>query len=267
MKRKFLIVVVSVLALASTASAVIVDGSLVTHLEGDSLGLADGVPVATWTDLSPGGLGDATQPTAGIQPTYVIDPGTFNGHNSVQFDGTDDWMDMVDLVDVSEFTLFLVGKFNATGTDQYFVSGQPGAGDTRLRIAEYGWSGYFRYRAGDSDYSSFDVAVMKDLEAHVFAIDDVSNGWLDKAALANPHGNTKSGTAALAMGAYYGGADPTPAYRNFLNGEIAEIVLYNRTLSTAEVEQINAELYAKYVPEPATMVLLGLGAVLLRRRK
>jgi hypothetical protein len=47
----------------------------------------------------------------------------------------------------------------------------------------------------------------------------------------------------------------------FFNGLIDDVRIYNRALSAAEV----AQLYA--IPEPATLILLGLGWVMLRKRQ
>ena len=118
------------------AAALPVTNGLVTHLDAGSLGLTDGAAVAAWTDLS--GLGNhATQVTASAQPTYVASHADY-GRAAVQFDGVNDWMDCVDVVNVGSFTVFVVGKFDrSTGSNMYFMSAQNGTGDDRLRIASY----------------------------------------------------------------------------------------------------------------------------------
>jgi hypothetical protein len=52
-------------------------------------------------------------------------------------------------------------------------------------------------------------------------------------------------------------------------GDIAEIRIYNTPLSLVEIQTVEAEWNAAYVPEPTTTALLGLGelALILRRRK
>lgn len=223
-----------------SAAALPVTDGLVMHLEANSLALADGDPVGIWTDLSPAG-NDAIQAASAAQPTYLAASTDFNDHAAVRFDGTDDWMDMADAVTIDSFTLFLVGKFNANGFDQYFISGQPGTGNNRLRIAEYGWSGEFRIRVGATDYT----AGNKDASTHVFVVNSVSQAWNNGIFYAGQT-NSSTETPSLSLGSYNNGE------KGFLNGEIAEVVLYNRVLDAAEVAQVSAELNTKYANTQST---------------
>lgn len=67
-----------------------------------------------------------------------------------------------------------------------------------------------------------------------------------------------------AIGVGYGGGLQS------LNGDIAEIVIYNTNLSASQRDNVWAYLEGKYalgIPEPSTMVLLGLVAVVFWRRR
>ncbi len=246
MKKTVVFMMSIVLIMTGAVNAALpVTSGLVTHLDADSLGLSNGASVATWTDLS--GLGNhATQVTAGNQPTYVAHSAAFGNHASVRFDGTDDWMDMVDAITVNSFTVFITGKLNDAGatTQQYFISGQSGnptALDNRFRIAKYNWSTAWRFRAGNSaDYGSGTV----DTLGHVLAMNSVSNAWVDGSAVTGAT-NSASSTPALSLGGYMrtGGAD-------FLNGEIAEVILYNRVLNSTEMEQVFFYLSTKVPYDP-----------------
>lgn len=231
---KLMTVFVICLSHSFLAAALPVTDGLVTHLEADSLGLADGAAVGTWTDLSSAG-NDTVQATAAARPTYLAASTDFNGHAAVRFDGTDDWMDMADAVTIDSFTLFLVGKFTANGFEQYFISGQPGSGDSRLRIAEYGWSGEFRIRVGATDYT----AGNKDASTHVFVVNSVSQAWNNGVFYAG-RTNSSTETPSLSLGSYNNGE------KGLLNGEIAEVILYNRVLTQEERNWIGYALAEKY---------------------
>ena len=47
----------------------------------------------------------------------------------------------------------------------------------------------------------------------------------------------------------------------FFNGLIDDVAVYNRALSAQEIYQIYS------IPEPATLLLLGLGGLALRKRR
>ena len=240
MKTKVTMISIFLVMMGVVSAALPVTDGLITHLDADSLALADGASVATWTDTSGAG-NDATQTTASAQPAYVASSPSFNDLASIRFDGSDDWIDMVDVVAVDSFTLFIVGKLTDTEAEQYFISGQSGnptALDNRLRIAKYNWSNAWRFRAGNTDYSSSTV----DPVGHVFAINSVSNAWIDGSGFIGGT-NTATSTPALSLGAYMrtGGG-------GYLNGEIAEVVLFNRELSEQEVDNVNEHLRVKYFP-------------------
>jgi hypothetical protein len=268
MKSKVLMML-SMLVLAGTASALTVTNGLVMHLNADTItGIADGAAIGIWADQS--GLGNnALQATASYQPVYIAASSALNNKATIRFDGSNDFLDLNEnMVNVGSFTLFIVARFDAVqdGGNHYLCDGQNVSGDGRLRI---NWDqatnpDIFNMRAGNSaNLPSW--AAKADTNGHVFALTSQVSGYMDGVLLGSSTNTATVIPTALNLGSY-GGAVTTP--KDFFKGDMAEVIMYNRVLTASEITSVNAELAAKYiVPEPTTMIFLGLGSVLLRNRK
>ena len=240
MKCKVFLIGLISFALAGLASAAVsVTDGLVMHLDADAIGLADGASVSNWNDSSTSN-NDAVQSTAASQPVYVASSDSYNGHACVQFDGVDDWMDMNETVSVGSFTVFVVGKFDRPdGANMYFFSAQAGGGNDRLRIASY--NGQIMTRIGNtSDYALINN---RSTDTHMYTVTSTSDAWVDGAFIDGPN-NTETAIPdnnGFVMGCYGG-----TAMKDYLEGSIAEIILYDRVLAEAEVTEVGYYLAAKY---------------------
>jgi hypothetical protein len=233
-------------------------------LNADSIGAANGAAVTSWTDSVSGYAFTGTG-------TYNASYG--NGHAAVQFDGISNGLVNTALPggpSTGNVTLFIVGNFtNSTcdATSDFMVSGQYPNNTSANR---------FRIIQGKDD-AKIDVAVggggvvsnviASDTERHVFSI--VSGQTANSAKFLIDEATVKSGInttgatslVALGLGCYM--RDMT----QFGACSIAEVLIYNHALTDAQVSDVTAYLQAKYVPEPATMLLLGLGSLTALKRK
>ena len=125
-----------------TSVPIVASGSLYLHLQADSIGLADGAAVTSWTDLV---NGYEFTGTAAYDVSYA------NGHAAVYFDGVDDMLGNTALASApstANLTMFIAGNFTTAGNDSvsdFMISGQypEGTTDNRLRLIKFHDSGVY----------------------------------------------------------------------------------------------------------------------------
>ncbi len=221
------------------ASVPISDG-LVLHLDANSIaGVSDGNPISLWTDLS--GVGNhATQTTAGIQPVYDAIAADFNGMPVIHFDGSDDWMTLPSTtVSVGSFTAFAVAKYDHTSSNQYIMAGQDGGGDDRIRFAvDTSSPVVFEYRAGTSAWRS--ITASADLQPHIFGMTSDVEGFWDGTSVGTSGNTSTENPTAFNLGSYNRGQ------KDFFAGDLAELIIYNRVLTSAEQNEVGVYLETKY---------------------
>lgn len=90
-------------------------------------GLADGAPVATWSDSS-GNAHHATQATTAKRPIYRAALAGFNNKAVVEFDGVDDWLATTAFTSVAGGEVALIAQRTGASTDQrsFFNGISPG---------------------------------------------------------------------------------------------------------------------------------------------
>jgi len=215
-------------------------------LKADALALADNDPVTTWTDSS--GLGhDYTQGTAANKPTYKT--AILNGEPVIRLDGTNDYLDgpaSSTLISASARTVFVVGKTAVFSVAN--PSNAPGAPCFLLDVDTYHGRSTDSLPSNQFHASHYDgahklVSVATDTSFHYWT-ERHESGTLylsqDGGAEASiAAGNVQVLTALTRIGTNSGST-------LFLNGDIAEILVYNVALSAGDRTSVQGYIESKY---------------------
>lgn len=228
--------------------------------------------VTAWRDQS-GLTHDALQGTASDEPSLVSNG--INGLPSLGFDGTNDRLLISSLVQatmitVSNYTTFSVWKAVAIDTD----SGQGWANDaifmdggggffglavrsTGPKLQAYNWHG--NNAVAETPFTLGTPVLATTMHVTNYLYSSVYGGG--SASVSSPNTQAPS-DAGLRIGE--GNSS------QYFNGQIAEILIYNRVLSPSEVTSVQSYLNAKWlIPEPQSFALVGLSVAFLwnyRRR-
>ena len=254
-KRIQFICLYMLLVITSNLWALPVTNGLVIYLDAGTItGVADGGAISTWSDIS--GLGnDATQGTSANRPVYDAANLLFNGFPTVHFDGSNDYLSLPSgagcPINVGSFTVFVVGTSDVLGVSQYFCSAQGTSGNDRLRIAiDSAIDGApFHWRIGDTGWPG-SMNATSDTARHIFGASSgggTAEGVIDGVSIGTAANSSSDVPSNFGLG-----AANLASPHSFLNGDIAEFIVYNRTLSPAEYAQVNDFLETKYTYSDST---------------
>jgi len=224
--------VLSQLALPVTAGVTVwLDASQLTDL-------TDSASVATWTDMS-GWNNNATK-SAG-SPTYKT--GALNGKPVVRFaKASNDAFTTADLSSQfpSAATVFVVATINPSSYSYSLVSSLGNPTDEWFRYAGNGYGDGMSYPGTFRSSRIDQYCAMPDSGSHIFAISSSASAWqmwIDGTGQGAAGGSYSAGAAQVVGSGANGGS---------LDGDIAEVIEFNRTLSSPEMAAMNAYLTTKY---------------------
>lgn len=193
--------------------------------------------VATWVDKS-GSSNNATQGTDINRPESGTS--TQNGKNVTDWDGSDDMEWPAGLLDVfnEDNTVFVVSKrLVDAGTQGLFGS------DANKAVLFYGNAGEVNYRSNNASSNTVTVSGVTTTNFNILR--GRREGTTQALAInggaetTNVGGSDITGVTDGFIGATDGGA-------NNLTGSIAEILIYNRSLSASEIAVVENYLAAKW---------------------
>jgi hypothetical protein len=230
-------------------------------LKADNLTLANGAAVTQWNDLS-GNSRNFTQSSSSLQPSYVASDSDFNNMPVINFDGSDKLAYDFDAgLNTNEFTIFIVTAVSSdTDAIESIIDSRSASPVTRS-----GFNFYADMRnSGGANNWEFWVGKNTGWQAISSGTDTVSVSGAPSLLVGQISGGDGAGATATQLfrvnGTQIGTASPgfykstadasqlgtnaTSSYQ--LNGDMAEIIQYNRALSTEEIKQVEAYLATKY---------------------
>ncbi|MDQ3640479.1 MAG: hypothetical protein M3450_03125, partial [Actinomycetota bacterium] len=212
-------------------------------LRGDEItGLASGDPVASWLDRS-GHHNDGSQGTAARRPTWHS--GVINGHPVVRFVGTEnDWLDLPDFASAfTEAEVFCVVKV---------VADPPGGVGNTSGLWRFGSSGSLTHYPWTNGNVYDDCASTTRRDAGNPAPSLASWRTLNISSKAGEWIYRLDGTTLLTDATNTVGWSPAPllgtsdAANYWLDGDVAELIIFPRVLTTSERTAVQDYLNTRY---------------------
>ncbi|HON18345.1 MAG TPA: PKD domain-containing protein, partial [Salinivirgaceae bacterium] len=224
--------------------------SLALWLSADSVLISHG-KVVQWYDLSPNHF-LIQQPTATNQPQKVENG--LNGRPVIRFNGTNTYLDGGDILDLgtNSHTVFLIGSRNSAN-GVFFAKSLSGAVSGRYALLHETNNFYFLYQDNISREiytNQFQIGRFYLIQA-INNRDDAKNQLLLNSELIGEKNINEfyefNTDYRFLIGAYNNSTGGLPPNSNlYLNGDIAEIIIYNRLLTEQESDQIKQYLALKY---------------------
>lgn len=206
---------------------------LFLHVAADEIvGLVDGDPVATWSDLSGDG-NDLAQATASLQPSYQT--AEVNGLPAVRFAG--DYLASAAFASAisQPVTIFVVAKLSASS--EYLFDGIT-AGNRMGAYTHAGVNDYEMFQTSALTGSVFGFRSSWQILAFTY---NTPTSFLRGRGRVGARGSTGTATtlSGLTLAARYNAAQA-------LNGDIAEVAAISGALTVDEIDSVGRHLAAKY---------------------
>lgn len=284
-----LALIVSVAIVTSSDAAVTLNytNNLVLWLKADAGVTVDGsgTNVVAWADQSGNGfVADQTPLTSYLQPDLV--PNAVNGNPALHFDGANDHLAITNqtLNLTSGLSIFILARNNVrknyNGLFKIYTGPFPYSPNSALEIY---------WQAGTTDNGSGNIYYVANRDTYPTPYGDIG-GFDQPPAVGNPYLYDVVATTGTGAQRVNGATAGSPSGNTFVptvadnvaigygfsgypvDGQIAEIVVYNTALTSQQRDYVWSYLEGKYslgIPEPSTLAFLGLGAMLVvwsRRR-
>lgn len=203
-------------------------------LKADAINQTDGSAVSSWPDSS-GNANNATQATGTNQPIFKT--AILNGRPIVRFDGTNDNLKTAAFASpLSVSTIFVVAKMSTADQIQYFYDGITTTNRNALLRYDAANGGQLDQFAGTEVFGAF-------VKGSFVVLSSVFNG-ASSATYNNGASIISGNVGTQTLTGLSVGADRINVA--FLNGDIAEILVYDSALSSTDRAKARTYLSQKY---------------------
>lgn len=222
---------------------------LVSWLKADAIfGLADGDKVASWPDSTTNGNG-AAQSTLAQRPTYKASIAAINNRPVLRFNGTSSNMIISHKTSLapSEISIFVLGMHNTdVDWEPFLMKTTTNAWNDGWGLAELSGNGTYNYGFFVNTYNATFVSTSLSTATY-----KLLEGIYDRTNVEYLINGASQGTQALAAAITTSTSDIyighyTLGAAKYLDGDIAEILIYNRGLNSTERKTIECYFSVKY---------------------
>jgi hypothetical protein len=227
--RRLLAILATLLCVKIAASAQTFNpsdyGNVTLHLKADSLALANNDPVNLWGNLIA---------ASDERPTYIASDPRFNNKPVVKFDGIDDVM-RSDEADLNARTIFIVTSIEGAAPPLSTLISTGGDG---LNIRRDGTTSFYRSPGHNMDDSDF----VGNAPTGTLSVNNVASGSYTPGAahLVIAVAGEMKNYSSLWIG------DAGNAAPRYLNGSVAEILVYDGLLTGTNISRVGYYLQTKY---------------------
>lgn len=206
----------------------------------------DATAISIWHDLSqqkPNPL-NANQATSANQPKFYAD--IFDGAlPAVRFDGSNDFLNFEgsNLAN-NAYTIFVVAQRSSNKDNNFFLAGSSSATDANLKLGFSNNSTIMHSHYSDDITYSTTAYSSPQQQIHTFWFNSVDGKkyWLNGGT--TPEAADSSQTTALSS--FAGASIGNYTNNSYFQGDIAEIIIFTRSLKTEERQAIEDYLSKKY---------------------
>lgn len=204
--------------------------------------------ISGWNDSGTQNLAKMiiNQTNSANQPKYVSNG--INGLPSIQFDGSNYYLNGTNGIVFSDITIFIVTQLNSTSNNlSAFIYSQGPWQANNLQLLMHNNTGYAQYSIYPSSNDFWNTSrSLYDLRPHLLTYRDDNNSELAIFADGGYKMSTTSSKSPKNWTSISIGAWNNSGASRYLNGYISEIIIYNRALKNTEVTDVNNYLITKY---------------------